>query len=205
MYSPHLTVAKVCDMHLFTRTRARMRRNDDLKAYCGWMLEFGAHSAAIQVKGDARDIRLGDRFAVEVTGKEKTAVFIAEAVAANNGLFSMALPRGAVALPKKGDARVALYGFHGMVTVEGEPIPFTLSDMSENGLGILVDIARDIDGPVSFELVTPVYKISGNGAVRYSRPDPYGSGRQIVGIRVHHANRVDKARWHTVMSMVWER
>ncbi len=200
MHSATYSVPKLRDANLFVQTRARLQRLSDMKFFSGWVESMQNTSVQIRLKPSKAVIEPGDQFSVEVAGKEKTAIFVGKVSEITGAIIHLELPKGVEYTPKKENARVSMYGYRGRVLFEGNEYPFTLVDISEDGLGLFIPTALDRGSIVEFEVFTPVGQIDGTGEVRYCRTDPESPNQFRAGILMKELNRVERARWNHLLN-----
>jgi hypothetical protein len=193
-------VPKMKDANLFIQTRARLQRLGDMKFFTGWVEAINHSQVRIRLKPAKTLVARGDKFSVEVAGKEQTAAFIGEVSDVVGSVIELVLPRGMAFLPKKENARVSMFGVRGKIHFEGTEYPITLVDMSENGLGVLAASNLERGTIVEFELLTPIGPVCGSGEVRYSRLDPETPTQFRAGIQVSVLDRIERARWNQLLN-----
>lgn len=200
MHSATYSVPKMRDANLFLQTRARLQRLGDMKFFSGWVESMENTEVRIRLKGSKAIVSRGDQFSVEVAGKEQTAIFIGEVAEVTGAVIVLSLPRGVAFLPKKENARISMYGFRGRVLFEGAEYPFTLIDISENGIGFMVSGELERGANVEFEVFTPLGQIDGAGEVRYCRVDSETPNQFRAGLLMQDLGRIQRARWNHLIN-----
>lgn len=193
-------VPKMKDANLFIQTRARLQRIGDMKFFAGWVEAINHAQVRIRLKNNSVPVVRGERFSVEVAGKEQTAAFIGEVTDVAGAVIEFTLPRGMALLPKKETARISMFGVQGRVMFEGSEYSVTLVDISENGLGILTSSALERGAVVDFEIFTPLGSVNGSGEVRYCRQDGDAVGKFRAGLLVTSLDRIERARWNQLLN-----
>lgn len=199
MYAADQSVAKMRDAHLFIQTRARLQRLSDMKFFSGWIQEISHVETVVRFKKPAAPIERGDEFSVEVAGKEQTAVLIASVKDIQGDIARLDVKRGPALLPKKEAARVSMFGYPGKVQFEGSEFMFTLVDVSESGLGVMMAADVPKDSEIDFEVTTPLGSVVGKGLVKYCRADDDSPDRKRVGIQLTQFDRIERARWNQLL------
>ena len=192
-------VPKMKDANMFIQTRARLQRIGDMKFFTGWVEAINHSHVRIRLKPAKVPVARGDKFSVEVAGKEQTAVFVGEVTDVLGCIIGLALPRGTTLLPKKENARVSMFGVQGRILFEGAEYPVTLVDISDNGLGVLASTNLERGTIVEFEVFAPLGSVCGSGEVRYSRVDPDSAHQFRAGIQVSVLDRIERARWNQLL------
>jgi hypothetical protein len=187
------------DANLYLQTRARLQRLSDMKFFSGWVESMENTEVRIRLKPSKAVVGRGDQFSVEVAGKTQTAVFIGEVSEVNSSVVVLDLPRGVAFLPKKENARVSMFGYRGRLIFEGCEYQFTLVDVSENGLGLVVSGEIERGATIQFEVFTPLGQIEGEGEVRYCRTDTENANQFRVGILMQELGRIERARWNHLL------
>ena len=193
-------VPKMRDANLFIQTRARLQRISDMKFFTGWVEAINHSQVRIRLKASKTTVARGDRFSVEVAGKEQTAVFIGDVGEVVGSMIDLALPRGIALLPKKENARVSMFGVRGRLLFEGSEYSVTMVDISDNGLGVLTPSNLERGIVVEFEISTPTGEVRGSGEVRYCRADPDAPNQFRAGIQVSVLDRIERARWNQLLN-----
>jgi hypothetical protein len=193
-------VPKMKDANLFIQTRARLQRIGDMKFFTGWVEAINHAQVRIRLKSTKAVVLRGEKFSVEVAGKEQTAAFIGEVDEVAGNVIELMLPRGMALLPKKENARVSMFGIRGRVMFEGSEYAVTLVDVSESGLGVLSTANLERGTVVEFEVFTPMGSVSGSGEVRYCRAEPESPNQFRAGIQVSTLDRIERARWNQLLN-----
>lgn len=193
-------VPKMKDANLFIQTRARLQRIGDMKFFSGWVEAINHVQVRIRLKNSNVPVNRGERFSVEIAGKEQTAAFIGEVTDVAGLVIELLLPRGMALMPKKESARVSMFGVQGRIMCEGSEYAITLVDMSENGLGVLCSSQLERGVQIDFEVFTPIGSVNGTGEIRYCRSDGDASGKYRAGILVHSLDRIERARWNQLLN-----
>ena len=193
-------VPRMKDANLFIQTRARLQRLSDMKFFTGWVEAMNHMEVRIRVKASKATIARGDRFSVEIAGKEQLAVFIGEVGDISGSVIDLALPRGMTLTPKKENARVSMFGVRGRILFEGSEYAVTLIDVSENGLGVLSTHNLERGIVVEFEVFTPIGSVKGSGEVRYCRSDAESPNQFRAGLLVSQLDRIERARWNQLLN-----
>ncbi|HLK13825.1 MAG TPA: PilZ domain-containing protein [Fimbriimonadaceae bacterium] len=193
-------VPKMKDANLFIQTRARLQRLGDMKFFTGWVEAINHAQVRIRIKGTKAVIARGDRFSVEVAGKEQTAAFIGEVTEIAGPAIELILPRGLALLPKKENARVSMFGVKGRILFEGSEYAVTVMDISESGIGVVSNSNLERGTNVDFEVFTPIGSVHGTGEVRYCRADPDTPNQFRAGILVSSLDRIERARWNQLLN-----
>jgi hypothetical protein len=193
-------VPKMKDANLFIQTRARLQRLGDMKFFTGWVEAINHAQVSIRLKPSKATVVRGDKFSVEVAGKEQTAVFIGEVGEVSGVVIELTLTRGMALLPKKENARVSMFGVRGRVLFEGSEFAITLVDISENGLGVISSSNLERGTIVEFEVFTPIGSVNGSGEVRYCRADADSPNQFRAGIQVSVLDRIERARWNQLLN-----
>jgi hypothetical protein len=193
-------VPKMKDANLFIQTRARLQRISDMKFFTGWVEAINHAEVRIRLKASHVVAARGDRFSVEVSGKEQTAAFIGEVTEVVGSVIALTLPRGMVLQPKKENARVSMFGIRGRVMFEGSEYSITLVDISEDGMGLLSSANLERGTVIEFEIFTPIGSVNGAGEVRYCRADQDAPTQFRAGIHVNALDRIERARWNQLLN-----
>lgn len=193
-------VPKMRNANLFIQTRARLQRIGDMKFFTGWVEAINHTQVRIRLRASKATVARGDKFSVEIAGKEQAATFIGEVEEVAGSLIDLSLPKGMALLPKKENARVIMFGVRGRILFEGSEYSATLVDISDNGLGLLTKSNLERGTVVQFEIFTPIGEVRGSGEVRYCRADQEAPSQFRAGIQVSALDRIERARWNQLLN-----
>jgi len=188
------------DANMFIQTRARLQRISDMKFFTGWVEAINHTQVRIRLRASKATVSRGDRFSVEIAGKEQAAAFIGEVDGVAGSVIELALPKGMALLPKKENARVSMFGVRGRILFEGSEYDVTLVDISDNGLGLLTKSNLERGTVIQFEISTPIGEVRGAGEIRYCRADPDAPTQFRAGILVSELDRIERARWNQLLN-----
>lgn len=185
----------------YIRARARLQRLADAKLFNGWLQNVNGLEISIEC-GEARDCRIGDEFFIQAFGPTECAAFNGKLHlrSDSNLLLKIQPPIRYVAATE--DARIRVDGISVMLKVDDEPFEASVSDASRKGMGLVSPIQVDKGAQVELEVTTPRGSVLATGQVRYCRPDNVESGKFRVGIKLDELNRLDRARWHRILSEI---
>lgn len=184
----------------FVNTRARLQRLQDMKIFHGWVEVLNLLEARILLRGYKSTIQIGDRFSVEVAGKDATAEFRGEAVSFQSQMVQLALFQQATLRQKVENVRIRMAGQTCIVKWEGNEYGATTVDISAKGLGILLQSRIEAGAEIEFELGTPIGSMFGTGKVVYCKFEPDSPGLFRVGIMVNDLDRLEQARWSKLLN-----
>ena len=166
----------------------------DAKFFYGWMKELTNGSARANLKGNPA-IDLGDKFLVEVNGKDRTAIFEAQ-ISGNVGDDVMLTLLGAISYKSTTEnARVAVSGLTGLATYDETGIDIQVVDLSASGIGFVAPITMRKGERINIILQASSGEIQCAGEVRYSKPDADAFGKFRVGVALDEFDRLASARW----------
>lgn len=178
----------------FANMRSRLQRLKDAKFFSGWVNDFTDQEVRIRLTSSA-ECEPGDRFLVEIFGAETVASFQAViSMAFDNNVYLNVLPPVQYRRSTE-NARLCVSGVMGTVTHEGNEMEVRVADISRAGVGLIVRKAIPRKVTVQLKMSTPAGEVTGEGEVRYCRPDPSGNGTFRTGIRLGELGRLEKARW----------
>ena len=178
----------------FANTRTRMQRVRDAKFYHGWMKDLSNVTARATLKGNP-SLDLGDKFLVEVNGKEKIAIFQAQ-VTGQSGEEVVLTVLGPVHYKTATEsARVSVEHVSGVVEYDGMGVQVDAVDVSAHGVGIVSSQSMRKNEHVGVRFTTPYGDVCCYGEVRYCKPDTENFGKFRIGIALDEFDRLASARW----------
>jgi hypothetical protein len=178
----------------FSNMRTRLQRLKDAKFFSGWVASFDEQEARIRLS-TGHVCETGDRFLVEIFGPETIATFEAAATMAFDEHAFLSVIQPIRYRRATEHARVCVTGMIGVINCDGNEYEARVADISRAGVGLIVRRPLPRKSGVMLKLVTPAGEISGEGEVRYCRPDPSGDGTFRAGVRLGELSRLEKARW----------
>jgi hypothetical protein len=178
----------------FANTRARMQRLKDARFFSGWVKSFDEGEVRIRLSSPG-DSDPGDRFLIELYGEETVAMFQAGITMSFDNQAYLTILGPVQYRRTTENARLAISGVFGTVVAEGEEIEARVADISRTGIGLVVRKSLNRKSTVQFKLSTPAGEVTGDGEVRYCRPDTSGNGSFRAGIKLTELGRLEKARW----------
>ncbi len=178
----------------FVNTRTRMQRLRDAKFYYGWIKEL-TNVNARAILNNNPTIDIGDKFLVEVHGKEKVAIFQAQ-VSGHAGDDVLLTVIGNVDYRDATEsARVSVANVSGVADHDGLEIEIVVQDVSANGMGVIAAQPMRKGTRIRSILHTAFGEIQCTGEVRHAKPDADQFGRFRVGIALDEFDRLASARW----------
>ncbi len=178
----------------FANMRARLQRLKDAKFFTGWISDFDGHEVRVRL-GVAGECEPGDLFMFEIYGTELDAIFQARVTMAFDNQSNMSVVGGVSYRPATENARICVSGMFGVVGTPDGDIEVRVTDISVNGLGLVIRKPLKQKMLVKLRLTTAVGEVTGEGEVRYCRLDPAGTGSYRAGLRLSELGRLEKARW----------
>src|SRR5580704_279164 len=154
MYSAHLSVAKVRDVEKFIEARARVQRLSDRKFFNGWLMSLSHSHALLRMNSEC--VADHDVFSVEVSGSEHAAFFLGEVSSIGEQRVDLKVTNGVTLMPPTEAARFRKFGFEGRLKVDAKVASFMLTDISDDGMGLLTSFELTAGTLIDFELMSPV-------------------------------------------------
>jgi len=178
---------------LFNRTRARLQRTRDAKFFSGWVVKISDVLLEVQVSGSVAFVS-GDRFSVEIVGKDKSILFDTEFRGQQGAVVALAICRASKPMPNAEPFRVRKNGVTARVSHLNKVLETTVVDVSEAGLGIscLEAIPKGID--LSMLVSSGDTQIAVSGHTKYCRPETQ-PGRFRIGIALNPMDGNSAREW----------
>lgn len=178
-------------MHRMEGARFTMQRLSDAKIVHGWVKEITGN--VVVLRDPAPKVTPGDRFQCRVPLNDIDSVFVAEAVASDDGIGLMieGLPKAEAAT---GDVR---YAYDTAKVTLGDTV-FSTIDISPTGLGTICPISLPVASYHRMVVSTGMGDLTIEAEVRSRRSTP--DGRYRIGFRIHAMDRIDRGRWNVLIS-----
>ncbi|MCH8977757.1 MAG: PilZ domain-containing protein [Armatimonadetes bacterium] len=200
------------DLSVFLGTRCRLFRRKDAKVFNGWIKHFRG-AALIVTTDDQLECAAGEQFYVEVAGpRVKACLDVVKTGEADTGQDDHASPRGGRARALKfqilGHVQLAQSDEQSRVLVSGMSAELSLGsikvsawvhDVSESGLGLVLEEPLASGVPVELQLHTPAGTVLCTGTVVYAKPCENGAR---IGVSLDEMSRIDGSRWSRLLADV---
>jgi hypothetical protein len=186
------------ERYTFVNNRARLQRLTDARIFAGWVKELTTTHLFLRPSVEA-ECAVGEPFFVEIHGGGRNATFRAnfEVRLGDDLIFNIV---SAIQFGSSSESvRQTVNGITGQAEVEGNLVLFSVVDVSEGGIGLLVPVPIPRGVLIDIELNTPQGLITCRGEVRYCRQDNSRKGFYRSGIAFQPLDRLEKARWQRVM------
>ncbi|MBS1717151.1 MAG: PilZ domain-containing protein [Armatimonadetes bacterium] len=187
----------------FEGTRARFQRLRDLKLFSGWV-EKASNLELILLIDEPHPLVEQDQCNFQLFSEDSSAMVqgiviktVADMAKGKDGiLFRLtSQPRR---LPAQEAPRYLVRNLEGFVDDLAGHIPFTVLDVSKNGLGLVTDFELFPKDEIAIKLLSAFGEIIMKGSVRYVRKVPK-TGRFRAGVQVQGAERTDVSLWRQVV------
>ena len=198
------------DLSAFLGARCRLYRRKDAKVLNGWIQHFKGATLIVTTE-DQLECASGDQFYLEAAGSDRKACLDvikageadtaqADAAAASSGrdLFFQIL--GHVQLARSDEqSRVLVSGMSAELSFGAHKVPARVNDVSESGLGLVMDKPLPAGMPVELRLNTPAGTVFCTGTIAYAKPCENGTR---VGVSLDEMSRIDGSRWRRLFADV---
>jgi hypothetical protein len=174
--------------------RTRLQRIKDAKFFSGWVNDFDEQEVRVRLSATG-ECEPGDRFLVEIFGAETIAMFQATITMAFDNQAYLSVFGPVQYRRSTENARLCVTGMFGTITADNVEIEARVADISRAGVGLILRKSVTRKAVVHLKLATPAGEVTGEGEVRYCRPDPSGNGSFRAGILLSELGRLEKARW----------
>lgn len=178
----------------FINTRCRLQRLKDAKFFAGWVKDFSQDELHIKLSTKTA-LMLGDTFSVEVHGTDRSAIFNAMLKGQESDDLSLSISEQVRFMPSRERARLCVEGISGVFKHNGVDTPFSVSDVSLAGCGLVAPYAIQRGTKLDLDIDTPQGHVRCVGEVRYCKPDPEIPGAYRFGMLLDTMGRLEMARW----------
>jgi len=178
----------------FINTRCRLQRLKDAKFFAGWVVDLTEEVLQLRLSTKTT-LEESDNFNIEIHGTDRSAVFQAALITQDGDNLVFAVPQTIRFMPAREKARLAVRGVTGICTYQGLETAFDVSDVSLEGIGIVLPVGVLRGAHLELEIQSPHGPIQCNGHVRYCRTDPDVAGWFRIGILLDDMGRLETARW----------
>lgn len=182
------------DRSPFINTRCRLQRLKDAKFFAGWVRDLTKEELHLRLS-TRTGLMMGDRFAVEVHGTDRSAIFTAALCSQDSEELVFRIHEQVRYLPSRERARLAVEGITGKFKYQGVDTPFSVSDVSLQGCGLVVPFQVPRGAKLTLDIDTPQGLINCSGEVRYCKQDADIPGAYRIGMLLDIMARLESARW----------
>lgn len=181
--------------------RARLQRMRDAKFFNGWVKEFDPQNdqISIQVVGSQATFEPGEAFMLEIHGTDRTVVAKAKVSLASEGIVTFLTLGEPMSMPPRERARIKVDGVSASLGANGGSIDVELSDISQEGCGVLSSVQVEKGSVISLSIDSPAGPIDCQGEVRYCKTDPEMEGFYRLGVLLQPLGRLEQARWNKMI------
>lgn len=175
-------------------TRTRFQRLADARFFSGWIQQLDARGAVIDFDG-GEEVRVGEEFFFEISGKKHTYSFRGRLVLASGKHLAFQILGDLRLGPVREEVRVAASGAQASVTSANRGYLARVADISPSGVGLLMSVALEREATVELAIDTAQGEVTCKGVVRYCRTaNPAGTAFR-VGLALLLDDRCAQAKW----------
>ena len=178
----------------FINTRCRLQRIKDAKFFAGWVKDFTQSELSVKLSTKTM-LAIGDAFSIEVHGTDRSAIFNARITSQENDDVVLGIHEQVRFMPARERARLCVEGISGVFNHNGVDTPFSVSDVSLAGCGLVAPYAVQRGTKLYLEVDTAQGPIKCSGEVRYCKPDIEIPGAYRLGMSLDTMSRLEMARW----------
>jgi hypothetical protein len=184
--------------NLPSNVRIRIQRLSDAKFLNGWLGHIEGDEVRAQLNGTVVP-EPGQTFMFEASVENAVLTFQCECIrfVAKEAVFR--ITTGITKRPSSDEARVRVKDIYGTITREWEEFPFALLDIAANGLAAQVPAPLNRGDIITLRFDSSMGEINCDGEVRYCRGIPDAEGHYRLGIRLSISNRLENARWRSLI------
>ncbi len=200
------------DLSVFLGARCRLYRRKDVKILNGWIQRLRGATLIVTTE-DQFECAAGEQFYVEAAGpKVKACLDVVKTGEEDTGQDDAASPCGGgaralrfeilghVQLAQSDEqSRVLVSGMSAELSLGSLEIPAWVHDVSESGLGIVLEEPVASGMPVELQLNTPAGTVLCTGTVVYAKPCENGAR---IGVSLDEMSRIDGSRWSRLLAKV---
>ncbi len=178
----------------FVNTRARLQRLSDAKFFSGWVHVLTHNEVVLELTCNDT-CSIGDVFGVQAHGRDRTASMTARVVSIDGNEITMTLLDRIRMLAQSENARFYVADLTGVVRGPELEEEVTLIDVSTGGAAFTSPKAIERGKTVELELAVASWLVKLPAEIRYCRPEKDGSSYFRVGVTLLSLDRLDRARW----------
>lgn len=178
--------------------RCRLQGLNDAHLYTGWVTKMEKGTITVS-STSAKNPNVGDFLYIEVDAPQVVVTFVAYVLNFQGNKFDLKITSEVDERPLKTESRLLVSPFEGVLKQNDLSITFSVSDVSENGVGFYspdpfysgacTAVMKSVQGAVTIQ-----------GDVRYIRKEPNGELYR-GGMKILVMDRVSRARWSRVLQV----
>lgn len=178
--------------------RCRLQGLNDAQMYTGWVQKL--ENGIITISSTStKNPNVGDFLYIEVDSPATVVTFVAYVLNFQGTKFDLKVTSDVDERPLKTESRLLVPPFEGVLRQGDLSITFTVSDVSENGVGFLTS------DPFNSGKCTAIMKseqgaIRVDGDIRYVRTETPNTAYR-GGMKILVMDRVSRARWSRILQL----
>lgn len=178
--------------------RCRLQGLNDAQMYTGWVQKMEA--GIITITSTSPKIpNVGDFLYIEIDAPLSVVTFVAYVLNLSGNKFELKVTSDVDERPLKTESRLLVPPFDGVLKQGDLSITFTVSDVSENGVGFLSS------DPFNSGKCTAIMKseqgaVRVDGEIRYVRTEVVNTAYR-GGMKILTMDRVSRARWARILQL----
>jgi len=178
--------------------RCRLQGLNDAQMYTGWVQKMEGGIITV-TSTSPKNPNVGDFLYIEVDAPLSVVTFVAYVLNYQGTKFDLKVSSDVEERPLKTESRLLVPPFEGVLKQGDLSITFTVSDVSENGVGFFSSDPF-YNGKCLAIMKSEQGAIRADGEIRYVRTETPGSAYR-GGIKILTMDRVSRARWSRVLQL----
>ncbi len=179
----------------FINVRVRLQRLSDAKFFAGWVRTLSDSDIVIDF-ATGQEFEIGSKFFVTINGVHTSAVVQATLENQSTGFLTLKYDNSLRYLNTTEAVRRLVTGLSGTVIIDSAEIEMSISDVSVNGFGAVIDGTMNRGSIIELDIDTPFGNVTGKAEIRYCRKDSKDSLKHRIGVQFVQLGRIETARWN---------